>query len=77
MESGRPGGAALVQEQVLGVLGAVAAGPGASVTRRGAGLAMMVQAACGARPQRSQHLTDRTIKDLLAITQDEVRIHIS
>lgn len=49
-------------------------GWGTSVTRRGAGAAMMVQAACGAAPRFTQTLLSNTISSLLTTAKKKVRL---
>ncbi|CAL4256102.1 unnamed protein product, partial [Meganyctiphanes norvegica] len=57
----------LIHGQVYEVLNQLEAGAETSITRRGAGLAMMVDAACGAAPRCSAQLIDTTVKRLIHI----------
>lgn len=61
-------------QQVEELLMGLREGQGTSVTRRGAGAAMMVQAACGAAPRFTQTLLSNTISSLLSIAKKEVKL---
>ncbi|XP_069954857.1 tRNA (32-2'-O)-methyltransferase regulator THADA-like isoform X2 [Cherax quadricarinatus] len=61
----------LVYKQVREILDQLREGVRTSVTRRAAGMAMMIQAACGAAPQTNALLINETIISLLSITETE------
>ena len=50
----------------------LAAPRGTSITRRSAGVAMMVQAGCGAAPRLTTTLLSTTVDSLTAIASSEV-----
>ncbi|KAK4313494.1 hypothetical protein Pmani_015156 [Petrolisthes manimaculis] len=65
----------MVFDQVEELLVGLREGQGTSITRRGAGAAMMVQAACGAAPRSTQSLLSDTICSLLSIAKKEVDVN--
>ncbi|KAK3863684.1 hypothetical protein Pcinc_030571 [Petrolisthes cinctipes] len=65
----------MVFDQVEELLVGLREGQGTSITRRGAGAAMMVQAACGAAPRSTQSLLSNTICSLLSIAKKEVDVN--
>ncbi|XP_071535152.1 tRNA (32-2'-O)-methyltransferase regulator THADA-like isoform X2 [Panulirus ornatus] len=61
----------LIYKQVEDVLDQLKAGVQTSVTRRAAGMAMMLQVACGAAPRVNSMLINNTITKLMNIAQTE------
>lgn len=54
------------------VLDHIESGAQTSVTRRAAGIAMMMQVACGAAPRTNVDLINTTVLRLIRISQSEV-----
>ncbi|XP_068212279.1 tRNA (32-2'-O)-methyltransferase regulator THADA-like [Palaemon carinicauda] len=61
----------LIYRQVDDILNNLKGGANTSITRRAAGMAMMVQAACGASPRNNKTLIDTTVRRLMEIIETE------